>query len=57
MPKLGKVTLLLAVLMLLATSSVMASQCVSCHTDIEKLKAVAKTIPKEVGSAETAGKG
>ncbi len=34
-----------------------ASQCVTCHTDVNKLKAIAKTIPKPVASAETAGKG
>ena len=53
----GKISLLLLVVLLLAASSVMASQCVNCHTDVDKLKAIAKTIPQKVGSAETAGKG
>lgn len=43
--------------LLLFAGSVLASSCVDCHTDVEKLKVVAKTIPKKVGSAETAGKG
>lgn len=34
-----------------------ASQCVECHTDVAKLKAIAKTIVKPIGSTETAGKG
>ena len=34
-----------------------ASQCVECHTDVTKLKAIAKTIVKPIGSTETAGKG
>ncbi len=34
-----------------------ASQCVDCHTDAEKLKAIAKTLPQPEASAETAGKG
>lgn len=57
MCKLGKVCLLLIAFMLLAVGSGMASQCVSCHTDVEKLKAIAKTLPQKVGSTETAGKG
>jgi len=34
-----------------------ASSCVECHTDVAKLKAIAKTLPKKEVSAETAGKG
>lgn len=34
-----------------------ASQCVSCHTDAEQLKAIIKTLPPPETSAETAGKG
>jgi len=48
--------LLLAVLLLSATSA-LASQCVECHTDVEKLKVIAKTLPKKVASAATKGKG
>lgn len=33
------------------------SQCVNCHTDSEKLKEVARSIPQKVASTETAGKG
>ena len=49
--------LAIAVMATFLTTSVYASQCVECHTDIEKLKAIAKTIVKPVGSTETAGKG
>ncbi|MCK4501731.1 MAG: hypothetical protein KAU22_01765 [Desulfuromonadales bacterium] len=49
--------LAVAVMAILLTTSVYASQCVECHTDIEKLKAIAKTIVKPIGSTETAGKG
>ncbi len=43
---------------LLATTSItLASTCVDCHTDVDKLKAIAKTIPQKAGSTETAGKG
>ena len=34
-----------------------ASQCVSCHTDVEQLKSIIKTLPPPQTSAETAGKG
>jgi cytochrome c553 len=34
-----------------------ASSCVACHTDVEKLKAEAATIPVPAGSALQAGKG
>ncbi|SHJ87225.1 hypothetical protein SAMN02745165_03411 [Malonomonas rubra DSM 5091] len=34
-----------------------SSSCVDCHTDVAKLKAIAKTLPKKEASAETAGKG
>lgn len=57
MPNRTKVSLLLVAVLLLAATSALASQCVNCHTDVEKLKAIAKTIIKPVGSAETAGKG
>lgn len=57
MLKPGKISLLLTGLMLLTAGFVMASQCVSCHTDAEKLQAITKTLPKKVGSTETAGKG
>jgi hypothetical protein len=43
--------------LLMVSGSVLASSCVDCHTDVDKLKAIAKTLPKKVGSAETAGKG
>jgi len=43
---------------LLATTGIaLASTCVDCHTDVERLKALAKTLPQQVGSTETAGKG
>jgi hypothetical protein len=35
----------------------LASQCVECHTDSERLKEIAKTLPRPEASAETAGKG
>jgi hypothetical protein len=34
-----------------------ASQCVECHTDVEKLKAIAQNLPQPETSSETAGKG
>ena len=49
--------LTIAVLATFLTTTVYASQCVECHTNVEKLKTIAKTIVKPVGSAETAGKG
>ena len=54
-----KIRFLLAITVMatLLTTSAYASQCVECHTNIEKLKAIAKTIIKPVGSTETAGKG
>ena len=41
----------------LCCSGALASTCVECHTDAAKLKAIAKTLPEKVASAETAGKG
>ncbi len=52
-----RTSLLMFAVLLLATTSALASVCVDCHTDVEKLKVIAKTIVKPVGSAETAGKG
>lgn len=49
--------LAIAVMATFLTTSVYASQCVECHTNVEKLKAIAKTIVKPIGSTETAGKG
>ena len=49
--------LLLPLLLTAAASGVEASQCVSCHTDVEQLKAIIKTLPTPETSAETAGKG
>ena len=43
--------------MMVGTTATQASQCVSCHTDAELLKAIIKTLPPPVTSAETAGKG
>lgn len=57
MRKQTKLSLLLVTVLLLAATSTLASQCIDCHTDVEKLKTIAKTIVKPVGSAETAGKG
>lgn len=56
MSKRSWICLLLAVLLLSATSA-LASQCVECHTDVEKLKAIAKTLPKKAASSQTKGKG
>lgn len=53
----GKKSLVLAAVLLLTATSALASQCVECHTDVEKLKSIAKTIPKPAASAETTGKG
>ncbi|MDA3903136.1 MAG: hypothetical protein PF441_06780 [Desulfuromusa sp.] len=52
-----RVSVVTAVIIMFLASSIYASQCVECHTDVEKLKAIAKTIPKPVASAETTGKG
>ena len=43
--------------LLMISGSVFASTCVDCHTDVEQLKAIAKSLPKKEASAETAGKG
>ncbi len=53
----GVVGCLLLIGLLLAASSVIGSQCVTCHTDVEKLKLLAKSIPIAVSSTQTAGKG
>lgn len=53
----SQLLLAVAVIATFLATSVYASQCVKCHTDVEKLKAIAKTIVKPVGSTETAGKG
>ena len=45
------------VISLLLGSLLMASSCVDCHTDVEQLKSIAKTLPQKEASAETAGKG
>ena len=52
-----RLLLAVAVIAIFLTPSVYASQCVKCHTNVETLKAIAKTIVKPVGSTETAGKG
>lgn len=52
-----RVFLLLTILSGLLVGAAWGSQCVDCHTNVEKLKEVAKTIPKPVASVETAGKG
>ena len=41
---------------LLASPS-FASQCIDCHTNPEKLKAITANLPQPEVSAETAGKG
>ena len=43
--------------LLMVSGQVMASSCVDCHTDVEQLKSIAKTLPQKEASAETAGKG
>lgn len=43
--------------LIFSAGDLFASSCVDCHTDTEKLQAIAKTLPQKVGSAETAGKG
>jgi len=53
----GSMVLGALILSLLFSSSALASSCVDCHTNVAKLKEIAKTIPQKVGSAETAGKG
>ena len=50
-------TLLLSAAFLLLASPATASQCIDCHTNPEKLKTIAASLPKPVASAETAGKG
>ena len=54
-PKAG--IFLLSTLILMVPASIQASRCVECHTDGEKLKAIASTLPQPEASAETAGKG
>lgn len=53
MPNRKKLSLLILAALLLFASSAVASQCVECHTDVEKLKAIAKTLPQKVASAST----
>lgn len=48
--------LLLALFLTVATQA-QASHCVTCHTDVEKLKAIARSLPQPEASAENAGKG
>jgi hypothetical protein len=50
-------TLLLFAVCLSAAAPVLANQCVDCHTDVEKLKSIAKNLPRPETSSETAGKG
>ena len=45
------------VFFLVAATPAPASQCITCHTDAEKLKSIAKTLPQPEASAENAGKG
>ncbi|MBN2720821.1 MAG: hypothetical protein JXR72_06955 [Proteobacteria bacterium] len=53
-----KFAFLMAVLAVaVGTAAAQASQCVTCHTDAEQLKAIIKTLPPPAISAETAGKG
>ena len=49
--------LLLLAALLLPASPAPASQCIDCHTNLEKLKAITSSLPKPEVSAETAGKG
>jgi hypothetical protein len=51
------VTALFLVLFLIAAAPAQASECINCHTDVEQLKTIAKTLPQPETSAETAGKG
>ena len=52
-----KAGLLFTAGLFLTSTAAVASQCVDCHTNAEKLAAIAKTLPKKGASAETAGKG
>ena len=54
-PELSALALSAAFLLLASPS--LASQCIECHTNPEKLKTIAANLPKPVASAETAGKG
>ena len=48
---------LLSVFFLALAGPASASQCVDCHTNVEKLKALAADLPQPEASSETAGKG
>ena len=50
-------TVLILVFVLIAAIPAVASECINCHTNVEKLKAIAKTLPNPEASAESAGKG
>lgn len=56
MNRLTKAGVFLAALLLTAGAA-LASQCVTCHVDAEKLEAITKTLPAKATSSETAGKG
>ena len=51
------VFILLLVFLVATAATALASQCINCHTDAEKLKTIAATIQRPEASAETAGKG
>ena len=48
---------LFLVFSLTAAIPAVASECINCHTNVEKLKNIAKTLPEPEASAESAGKG
>ena len=50
-------TVLFLVFVLTAAVPAAASECINCHTNVEKLKAIAKNLPQPEASAESAGKG
>ena len=55
--KATKIHFLLLSAVFLAAVPALANQCVDCHTDAEKLKSIARNLPRPETSSETAGKG
>ena len=45
------------IILILFAGNAIASECIPCHTQKEKLKAITDTLPKKVKSAQTSGQG
>ncbi len=48
---------LIYIALLWSFNHAMASECIKCHTDKDKLQSITKNLPIEEKSTETAGKG